>query len=302
MAEWESMSVDEYAALEQRQGAKLSQVNGIWWRRVRPFFYRPLQPLRALSQETAHPPRLSRFGGFQYQVAPGATANSWLHYLVSTPAADYSPALLGKKDARLIRVAQKRLVVRRISLEGQLVTQAHQVYLEFYQRTRYSYKSNRKDFAKFSEWASILRQFPKLMVLGAFLDDRLRALSVSCLLEDTVLYSTFFAANDVLKSGVSDLMLHSVRQAAAETPGVRQVFATMLKGSGGTDSFYLYRGFQIMSEPAFLRLNPALLFALRLCAPGYLARLVGEHCPAQRPPSISGSSASMTGPVLPRAH
>lgn len=270
------MSVDEYAALERQLGARLCNVNGVWWRRVRPFFYRPLYPLKPLDSDVVHPPALSCLGGVQYQVRAGVTANSWLHYVVSQPASAYSMESLGRKDARSLRAAQKKLVVQRIELTGGLVRQAHEAYLEFYQRTRYTYKAERQDPGKFADWAAVISKSPKLLVHGAFVEGRLRAVSVSSRVEDTVLYATFFAANEVLKMGGSDLMLHAVRQAAAAAPGVRRVFGTMFKGGGGHDSFYLYRGFQLVREPAILRVNPGLMLALRLCAPGYWARLRGE--------------------------
>jgi hypothetical protein len=296
MVEWESMSVDEYAALEQQLGAKLCEVNGVWWRRVRPFFYRPLYPLKPMDPKVIHPPAPSWFGGVQYQVRAGVPANSWLHYVVSEPASAYSMEGLGKKDARAIRAAQKKLTVRRIDLTGELVHQAHEAYLEFYQRTRYTYKAERQDPGKFADWAAIISKSPKLLVHGAFLEGRLRAVSISSRVDDTVLYATFFAANEVLKLGGADLMLHAVRQAAADAPGVRRVFGTMFKGGGGHDSFYLYRGFQLVSRPAILRVNPILLLALRLCAPGYIARLRGEI-----PATVHPDAVARVHPAAPTA-
>ena len=43
------LSVDEYAAFQQNVGEKLVRLDGFWWRRVRPCFYRPLVPFREFS-------------------------------------------------------------------------------------------------------------------------------------------------------------------------------------------------------------------------------------------------------------
>lgn len=270
------MTVNEYAALERQLGAALRLVDGVWWRRVRPFFYRPLYLFRPLDSDPVHTPALARWGGLQYPVRVGAPANSQLHYVMAEPASPYTLESLGKKDARVIRVAQKKLTVERIELTGALVRPAHEAYLEFQQRTRYQYKAERRNLDKFAAWAAIIRAFPKLLVLGAFVAGRLRGVSISFRVEDTVFFAMFFAANEVLKLGGADLVLHTVRQAAADAPGVCRVFATMFKGEGGHDRFYLYRGFQQVSVPAVLRIHPGLALALRCCAPGAWARLNGE--------------------------
>jgi hypothetical protein len=294
MIDWPSMSADEYAALERLCGAKLHLAGNVWWRRVRPFFYRPLLPLVEIGQTRPPVPKASWLGAVQYPVPAGRAGNSHLHYLVSEPAGSYSLTRLGKKDARSVRVAQKHFSVRRIELRGDLVRQAHATYLEFYGRTRYAYKSERQQFSKFEEWAGVLNGFPKLWVLGAFAGDRLRALSVSCRVDETVLYSTFFAANDALKQGVSDIMLHSVRVASA-TSGAGRVYATMFRGECGYDKFYLHRGFQIVSKPAMLRIHPLLVLGLQVCAPRLLAQMRGDILSPRR---VEMQSASATLPVM----
>ena len=41
---WPPMSVERFAALEGAAGLKISKQSDIYWREVRPFFYRPLAP------------------------------------------------------------------------------------------------------------------------------------------------------------------------------------------------------------------------------------------------------------------
>lgn len=270
------MTVDEYAALERQLGAAVRLVDGVWWRRVRPFFYRPLYLFRPLAPALAHTPALARWGGLQYPVRVGSPANSWLHYVMAEPASPYTVENLGKKDARAIRVAQKKITVDRIELAGTLVRPAHEVYLEFHHRTRYKYKAERRNWDKFTAWAAIIHAFPKLLVQGAFVAGQLRAVSISLRVEDTVFFATLFSANEMLKLGGADLMLHTVRQAAANAAGVNRIFATMFKGGDGHDRFYLHRGFQQVSVPAVLRIHPGLALALRCCAPGAWAHLRGE--------------------------
>ena len=43
------MSMAEYAALEARFGTKVVEQDGLYWRQVKPFFYRPLFAVGALA-------------------------------------------------------------------------------------------------------------------------------------------------------------------------------------------------------------------------------------------------------------
>lgn len=52
---WRSMSIDEFAELEKACGSTVLNVGGVWWRRVRPFLYRPLNPFTSASCEAIRP-------------------------------------------------------------------------------------------------------------------------------------------------------------------------------------------------------------------------------------------------------
>lgn len=77
------------------------------------------------------------------------------------------------------------------------------------------------------------------------------------------MYSTVFCDDESLHLGCTDLMLHSVRELAAGTPHVRQIYAGMYQGGQGVDKFYLRRRCSIVEKPARLCLNPLAEFLLR---------------------------------------
>ena len=80
---WESMSVDEYAAFELANGARLAKPGTRWWRRVRPGFYRPLFLFEEISPPNADPPKASLLGGgAQYVVPASGVANSQMNFIL----------------------------------------------------------------------------------------------------------------------------------------------------------------------------------------------------------------------------
>ena len=245
---WNKMSVAEFAGFERKQGQRIIEVKGVFWKRVRPFLYRPLLPFLEYVPHSVSAPWTAVFGGCQHAVPPRGESNSLLNLLLFEDAGAYSLDGLDYNRKRQVRLAAKRLIIRPIEDLGELVEQGHRVYVSFHDRTGYAYKAERRRREYFARWAESLFHNPKLLVLGGYRNGELEAVCVSQRVENTVLYSTFFCKDESLRLNVSDLMLHTVRQAAAECGQVSGIFAGMYKGGTGLDDFYLLRGASLVKK------------------------------------------------------
>ena len=268
-----AMTADEYAALQIALGAKLVRSGGVWWRAVRPFFYRPLLPFRELAPDRAAYPALARLGGAQHLVSEGVPANSSMSLIVFDDPQSYSLESLSPSRRREIRRSMERFEVKRLTDVDDFSTSAHPVYLSFYERTNYAYRSDRTDPEKFAEWARTLMRFPKVCVLGAYRGDELVAVGVSFLVEDALFISSMFAATSALAGRVSESVLHTMRAQVAGVRGVNVTFAAMAGMERGIDDFYLSRGARLESRPARLSLNPLMSIVLRTLRPDSYRRL-----------------------------
>jgi hypothetical protein len=282
---WQRMSVEEFAAFEQAQGEPIIKVGQVWWRKVRSCFYRPLLPFQSYGPEALRAPPKALLGGSQFAVAKSEDANSVLNMMMFQDIEAYSLQSLERRNRKQVKTALKVFVVRRLDDVEAFKKQAYPVYLEFYQRTRYKYKCERRNQLRFSHWADILYQFPKLLVLGAYRGNALEAVSISKLVGDTVIYSTFFCNNPALRLNVTSLMLHLLREAAAGLPEVKQMFVGMYKyrGRAGAEGFYLDKGCKVASQPACLRLNPLAATFLKYCMPIRYGKLLGNLVGSARP-------------------
>jgi hypothetical protein len=260
---WESMSLDEYAQLESAMGAKLVKTQGVWWRKVRPFFYRPLFLLRELNPEKLKFPAPSLLGGAQHAVPPGAVANSRMNFLIFDNPRTYSLERLTQTCRRHVRRAMQTFSVRPIDLD-ELIRDGHPVYLSFYERTKYGYKSERTEPRHFAAWAQSLFSFPKVQVLGAFRGSELASVSVTYVVDQVLFTPTFFSRSEALNDFVSELMLHAAREQAAMSENVDLVFAASADMQRGLDDFYLLRGARVVSKPARLRVNPLALVSVKI--------------------------------------
>jgi hypothetical protein len=276
MSGTESMTEAEYAAYERAMGARVLEAGGVWWRQVRPFFYRPLIPFQALDPERVQPPRAARLGGFQHVVDDPARANSRITLLLFRRANEYQLESFEKKRRWEVRVALKNFQVQRLSEREPLAREGHAVYLEFRRRTGYSYRADREDPERFAAWVTAVVQTPKVLVWGAFEAGVLQAVAVGVPVERTLFYSTFFARERALKLHVASLMLHTARAHAAACDWA-EVYAGLRKQGreAGVDEFYLQRGCEAVSLPARYRLNPLIESGLRLLMPRDLDRITG---------------------------
>jgi hypothetical protein len=269
------MSIDEYADFERKCGAKVYKVNGFFWKEVRPFFYRPLFPFVKIIPGEAKPPLRYFWGGFQHPVPSYDLANSYMNLLVFDEICDYSIKKLTRNYRKSLKKGLKNFVVKPISNFSEFVTEGHRIYFSFYKRTYYPWRKERIDKKKFSDWAQILFNFPKISIMGAYRNNELCAISISCLVEDIVIYETFFSSTESLKLKTSDLMLHVIREMASEREDIKCIYMNLLKNKKGLDDFKINRGCKITMEQAYFWINPLLHFLIRQFKKEEYKKLIG---------------------------
>jgi len=275
------MTIEEFAAFEGIFGQRIIAVNGTYWGQVRPLFYRPLLMYQEYQPGLVIPPSLSLLGGFQHAVPPEEKANSCLNLLMFENAGAYSLDCLDYNRKRQAKLAAKQFVIQPITDINEFKQKAYPVYLSFYERTRYQYGSQRREEPCFSRWADALFRISNLVILGGYRNGELGGVSVSLLVEDTLCYATFFCNTESLRLGLSDLMLHFLREAVAGGQCAKQIFAGLYKGGKGLDDFYLLRGCKLVRKPALLHINPLAAFFLKRFLPEQYARLKGDIKDAQ---------------------
>ena len=269
------MDLDELAAFERTQGLQVVKCGGVHWKRVRPFFYRPLMAHIEYPVALAHPPLRARLGGYQFAVPTAERTNSYLNVLLFQDAQDYSLENVERKNQ--VKTAAKQFELRKLDNAEKFTHEAHGIYVEFHRRTQYEYKEDRLQPDGFAAWARTLFACPKVLVVGAYRAGRLEAAAVMKWVADTLIYSTFFCNDEALRLNVTSLMLHTVRETARACPGIRQVSVGMYKFQGftGIDKFYLLKGCSVVRKPAVFRINPLVGATLRRRKPDDYAKLRG---------------------------
>lgn len=248
--------VAEYAAYQRAIGERVSLVKGVYWRQVRPFFFRPLLPYREYPPGLARVPLFAHLGGAQHAVPDTTRANSSINLRIFDDPSKYSIDSLDKRFQRQVKLAQHHFSIRPIDDLNEFKQKAFPVYRSFYERTRYEWGAERNDPHGFSCWADKVFRLPGMIILGGYRGQSLGGISLSQFIEGTLIYATFFCDSESLRLNLSGLMLHAVREAAANNRDVEQIYIGMGKKEKGLDDFYLLRGCKMIRKPTFLYLNP----------------------------------------------
>lgn len=258
---WDRMSLEEFAAYRRNSGDHLVNVKGTWWVEARPFFFRPLFPFSTVAPEPDNYPSASLLGGVVHLVPAGKPGNSWINLFLYEDLQDYALERLGKV-AWAARKGLKHFRADRICDLERFVEEAYPVYRSFYQRTRYFYKRERTFKASFHAWARSNFSTPKVVVTGAYQQERLCAVDISYQVEDVIIDDVFFSDSASQQLQVTDFMLHTLREAARQSDA-RLLFRGYPSGKESLDHCKIIRECKLVPFPAQLRINPLALWVGR---------------------------------------
>jgi hypothetical protein len=256
---WEAMTIDEYAEFQISCGAKVIKIGDTWWTEARPFFFRPLFPFAQVTPENARYPLQSFIGGVLHLVPDATASNSYMNLFLYDELGEYSIEKLGAKQRWIIRQGVKNFEARRITDLKAFVEEAFPIYDDFYNRTRYFYKKERRDREGFAVWAEAVFRFPKVVVMGAYHEGKLCAVDISYRVEDIIIDDVFFSDNASQGLRVTDFFVHTLREAAKSTDA-RMLFRGFPTGKQTLDESKVKRGCKILKMPAYCKINPIALY------------------------------------------
>ena len=272
---WEQMSIDQYAELQRATGANVVRLDGTWWVQVRRFFYRPLLPFEIHDTQQM---KLSfgSFSAFQHAVKNEHPHNSFLNLVIFDQLQSYNLMNLPKDKRKTVRRALKQnLTVSRVTDPEEFIEKAFPVYKSFYNRTKYAYKKDRIKRENFAQWGRLLYRSPGVVVLGAFSEEKMISVDISCLVEDTLILKSSINSDMALKLRAPELLLHFCRENAAKRPDIRTIYAGIYFQKEGINKFKIERGAQVVALPAYLHINPVLLWLFKIMRKNVYERLIG---------------------------
>ena len=266
------MTIEEYVQYQRSTGSKVEKLGRTWWTEIRPFFFRPLNPFAEIEPEMVIYPANSYIGGCLHAVSPGKNANARMNLFVYDDVQNYSLGKLNEKHRYITRKGIRNFEARQLTDPEQFTEEAYDIYVSFFNRTHYQYKKERLDKVFFGKWARKLFDNPGLLIIGAYRDDKLSAVDISCYVEDLIIDDIFFSDTESLNLKVTDFLLHTIRETAASTDAA-YLFRGLPTGHRALDESKLMRGCKVLQKPSILRINPVARYAAKLFMKDSYAKL-----------------------------
>src|SRR5664279_700564 len=125
---WQSMTAEEFAIFGRSLGERIIPASGVFWRQVRPCFYRPALPFQEYPPQSVSGPALAFLGGFQHAVPSRSRTNSFLNLIMCEDLALYSSGTLKGNERREIKRAGGIFEISLVTDITAFKTQAYPVY------------------------------------------------------------------------------------------------------------------------------------------------------------------------------
>jgi hypothetical protein len=260
---WEPMTIDELASYQRACGVRVMKIRGTWWVEPRPFFFRTLYPLAEIDPQFARYPLQHLVGGVLHLVPSGVASNTNMKLFLYDHLQEYALDKLATKPKWVIKKSLENFQARKILDQSEFIETAFPIYQAFYDRTKYSYKKERSEKVFFSTWARTLFAYPKIMITGAYHQDKLCAVDISYQVDDLIIDDVFFSNTESQGMRVTDFMVHTLREAAAGT-GSKYLFRGFPSGKQSLDESKVRRGCKIFRIPAYRKINPVALYVGKL--------------------------------------
>jgi len=283
-----NVGVEQRAIADSQAGERFHNFNGVWWHRVKPFFYRPasfLLPLKPYESPLSPWPAP---GGYYHEVPEGAARNGSIVTNEITDPGRFELETLknNKNGARKVREIERGLSVlsiRRVANLDDLLGDGYRAFRAWEQRTvDVSSDVWHKDIhtANFKSWAERVFHHPYDLLLGAYFENRLVAFirikstdGVANLVNswgDHSMYKTHHVSpTTVLNYAYIKICGHS--------PGILKAVNGLRSHKDSLERYKAELGYRHVTYPAFVCLRPPVRSLVRFFLPIQYRRLMGQY-------------------------
>ncbi len=281
-------SVEQRAGADSQAGERFHNSNGVWWHRVKPFFYRPASFLLPLRPYESPPSPWLALGGYYHVVPEGAARNGSIVTNEITDPGRFELEMLkkNKNGARKVREIEKGLSVlsiRRVANLDDLLEDGCRVFRAWEQRTVDVLSDvwhKNIHAANFQSWAERVFRHPYDLLLGAYLENRLVAFvrikstdGVANIVNSWGDYSMY----KTLQVSPTTVLNYAYIKICGHSPGIHKAVNGMRSLKDSLERYKAELGYRQTCYPAFICVRPPVRSLVRLLMPLQYRRLMGQY-------------------------
>jgi hypothetical protein len=271
-----NMTVEQIVQAETKVESEFHFASGVWWRKVKPFFYVPADMMMRISPAAAVPKPWLALGGYYHLVPYGEGTNGAVVANEISNLEDYSLDSVKKKKKTRIQRALATLRIQRVTDLQDLLNDGYRIYRDWDSRTP-DVRVRRSDSERFKEWITLSLAHPHLVILGAYCEDRLIAFLMARAAGGTANIEKSFSLSEFNHQSPMTALTYAYVKICANSPGVHRAWSGLRSMKESLEQYKAELGFQHVSYPAFIHLRPPIRPLVRWLMPVEYNRLMGHY-------------------------
>jgi len=271
-----NMTIEELVEADRRAGSRLHFSDGVWWREVKPFFYLPANFMTRVVPHRSKPKPWRVLGGYYHMVPQGFTSNGVIVTNEISNPSSYRLESLKANKRREIRRALAFFRICRVKGLDDLLGDGYRVYLDWEKKTK-NVRDKRSNPAVFKRWITRTFRHPYRLILGAYAENHLVAFQIIEAVEGVANISYTFSDSSFKALTPSSALRYTYIRICGLHGEIRTACGGFRSLKESLERYKSELGFQHVSYPAFISLQPLIRPLVRWLMPLEYRRLMGQY-------------------------
>ena len=271
-----NMTIEELVEADLRAGSRLHLSGGIWWREVKPFFYLPASFMTRIIPHQARPNPLRAFGGYYHMVPQEGPSNGMIVTNEISNPASYQLESIKANKRREIRRALAFFRICRVTQLKDLLGDGFRVYLDWEKKTK-NVRVKLSNPSVFNRWITRNFRHPYRLILGAYAQNHLVAFQIIEAIEGVANISHTFSDSSFNALTPASALRYSYLKICGRHRAIHKACGGFRSLRASLEQYKSELGFQHVSYPAFIAVQPIIRPLVRWFMPLEYRRLMGQY-------------------------
>jgi hypothetical protein len=250
----QSLTIEELVTQDSSVEDSFFLHKGIWWRKIRPFFYQPAFFFQPIEPKKSSPIKQKALIGYHHVVPDTSESNSYFRMLIYKNVKEYSLDMLSRGIKSNVKKAYRHLRLKKVIYVNDLLTDGYETYVSFRKRTNWG--RDKTNYKIFSHWINRAFKLEKRFFLGIYCDNRLICYSHPYAVGGMASLPIVISHSKYLECRPNDLLVHAFLTICKNSPDVTKAHFGPASLKPSLDTFKMKYGFEIVKYPTYAWLNP----------------------------------------------
>jgi hypothetical protein len=260
---------------ERELGRRIHFSKGVWWQETKPFFYTPVQQFEPFDPLNSAPKLWLSWGGYYHVVSDKIQANGFIILNEISAPSSFSLEILNKNARYEIRKGLAKLEIKQLTNLEQFLNEGFQIYRSWLNRTPDA--REKKSDKEFKIWFTKLFNQSHNLFLGAFYENQLVSFIIADAFENIAYLRYSYSHSEFNNLFPSSVLNYAYIMICTQDNSIKKITNGLRSHRDSLNKFKLKNGYQHITYPAFIKINPLVRPFAKIIFPRQFKRLMGEY-------------------------